>query len=56
MVIKNKIVKLRFAARRVDIWEPPFGDSERSEECRRGRAFRLREDLHSETDVISLDH
>ena len=28
-----KVVKLRFAARRVDICEPPFGDSERSEEC-----------------------
>ena len=51
----TKIVKLRFAARRVDICEPPFVDSERSEEFPQGRAYRSREDLHSDTDVISLD-
>ena len=46
-----KIVKLRFAARRVDICEPPFGDSEQSEECPPWRAYKSRENLHSDTDV-----
>ena len=52
LLIFSKIVKLRIAARRVDICEPPFGDSERSEECPPGLAYKSREDLHSDTDVF----
>ena len=44
-------MKLRFAARRVNICEPPFGDSEQGEECPPWRAYKSRENLHSDTDV-----
>ena len=47
-LILYKIVKLR----RVDICEPPFGDSEIIEECPQGRDYKSRENLHSDTDVM----
>ena len=50
-----KIVKLRFAARRVDIVSLPSVTLSEAKSARRGRAYRSREDLHSDTDVISLD-
>ena len=49
-----KIMKLRFAARRVDICEPPLVTLSEAKSVRRERAYRSREDLHSATDVISL--
>ena len=45
-------MKLRFAARRVDIFEPPFGASEQSEDFSPGRAYKSRENLHSDTEVM----
>ena len=57
---RNKIVRLRFSARWVDICEPPFGDwLSETKSARRGRVYKSREDLFaiclrcvSDTDVI----
>ena len=49
-----KIVKLRFAARRVDIVSLPSVTLSEAKSAHRGRAYRSREDLHSDTDVIGF--
>ena len=56
MILKNavyKIVKLRFAARRVDIIVSlPSATLSIVKSARQGRAYESREDLHSDTDVV----
>ena len=58
MFIRNlnifKIVKLRFAARRVDIVSLPSVTLSEAKSAHRGRAYRSLEDLHSDTDVIGF--
>ena len=49
----NKIVKLRFAARRVDIIVSlPSVTLSKAKSARQGRAYKSRGDLHSDTDVV----
>ena len=47
-----KIVKFRFAARRVHIVSLPSVTPSETKSARRGRAYRSREDLYSDTDFI----
>ena len=52
LLYRYKIVKLRFAARRVDIVRLPSGTPSEAKSARRWRAYKSRENLHSDTDVI----
>ena len=45
-------MKLRFAARRVDIVSLPSGTLSEAKSARRWRACKSRENLHSDTDVM----